>query len=172
MLNNLQDAKPINVQALLHKTNLNIITQTFFSKRYFIEDDFYNKKCEEFKNLIAKFTHMLGIFNISDYIPYLKPFDFQGLLPQAKHIFMEIDQLFDKIIDDHLNERQVDESKDFVDMLLFLPPIEDFGDRVDYIKIKAILLVMFILPHVDYNFNSFKEIFVHINKWKFIFIFG
>ncbi len=172
MLNNLQDAKPINVQALLHKTNLNIITQTFFSKRYFIEDDFYNKKCEEFKNLIAKFTHMLGIFNISDYIPYLKPFDFQGLLPQAKQIFMEIDQLFDKIIDDHLNERQVDESKDFVDMLLSLPPTEDFGDRVDYIKIKAILLVMFILPHVDYNFNSFKEIFVHINKWKFIFIFG
>jgi hypothetical protein len=31
---------------------------------------------------------------------------------------------------------------------------------------------MFILPHVDYNFNSFKEMFVHINKWKFIFIFG
>jgi hypothetical protein len=31
---------------------------------------------------------------------------------------------------------------------------------------------MFILPHVDYNFNSFKEMFVHINTWKFIFIFG
>ncbi len=112
---------------------------------------------------------MLGIFNISDYIPYLKPFDFQGLLLQAKQIFMEIDQLFDKIIYDHLNERQVDESKDFVDMLLSLPPTEDFGDRIDYIKIKAILLVMFILPHVDFNFNVFKEIFVHINKWKFMF---
>jgi hypothetical protein len=91
MLNNLQEAKPINVQALLHKTNLNIITQMFFSKRYFVEDDFYNKKCEEFKNLITKFTHMAGIFNISDYIPYLKPFDFQGLIPQAKQISMEID---------------------------------------------------------------------------------
>jgi hypothetical protein len=169
MLNNLQDAKPINVQALLHKTNLNIITRTFFSKRYFIEDDFYNKKCEEFKNLIAKFT---GIFNISDYIPYLKPFDFQGLIPQAKQIFMEIDQFFDKIIHDHLNERQVDESKDFVDMLLSLPPTEEFGDKLDYNKIKAILLVMFILPHVDCNFNSFNEMFEHINKWKFIFIFG
>ncbi len=96
MLNNLQDAKPINVQTLLHKTNLNIITQTFFSIRYFIEDDFYNKKCEEFKNLIAKFMHIGGIFNISYYIPYLKPFDFQGLLPQAKQISMEMDQLFDK----------------------------------------------------------------------------
>jgi hypothetical protein len=149
MLNNLQDEKSINAQALLHKTNLNIIPQTFFSKRYFIENDFYNKKCEEFKNFIAKFTHMASIFNINDYIPYLKPFDFQGLIPQAKQISMKIDQFFDKIIHDHLNEQQVDESKDFVDMLLSLPPIEDFGDRLDYNKIKAILLVMFILLHVD-----------------------
>jgi hypothetical protein len=79
----------------------------------------------------------------------LKPFDFQGLIPQAKQISMKIDQFFDKIIHDHLNEQQVDESKDFVDMLLSLPPIEDFGDRLDYNKIKAILLVMFILLHVD-----------------------
>jgi hypothetical protein len=157
MLNNLQDAKPINMQALLHKTILNIITQMLFSKRYFSEDDLYNKKGKEFNDLMAKFMHIAGIFNISDYIPYLKPFDLQGLLPQAKHIFMEFDQFFDKIIHDHLNERQVDEPKDIVDVLLSLPPIEEFGDRLDDNKIKAILHVMFTLLHVDCNFNSFKE---------------
>jgi hypothetical protein len=70
---------------------------------------------------------------------------------------MEFDQLFDKIIHDHLNERQLDEPKDIVDVLLSLPTMEDFGDRLDNNKIKAILLVMFTLPHVDCNFNSFKE---------------
>ncbi len=177
MLNNLQDEKSINAQALLHKTNLNIIPQTFFSKRYFIENDFYNKKCEEFKNFIAKFTHMASIFNINDYIPYLKPFDFQGLIPQAKQISMKIDQFFDKIIHDHLNEQQVDESKDFVDMLLSLPPIEDFGDRLDYNKIKAILLVMFILLHVDWNFKCLciltnGNLFSYLSRSQIIHHFG
>ncbi|CAM6024372.1 unnamed protein product [Sphagnum balticum] len=134
-----KDEKPINMQALLHKTILNIITQMLFSKRYFTEDDFYNRKGKEFNDLMAKFMHIAGIFNISDYIPYLKPFDLQGLVPQAKHIFMEFDQFFDKIIHDHLNERQVDEPKDIVDVLLSLPAIEDFGDRLDDNRIKAIL---------------------------------
>ncbi len=56
-----------------------------------------------------------------------------------------------------MNERQLDEPKDIVDVLLSLPTMEDFGDRLENNKIKAILLVMFTLPHVDCNFNSFKE---------------
>jgi len=144
------------MQALLHKTILNIITQMLFSKRYFSEDDFYNKKGKEFNDVMANFMHIAGIFNISDYIPYLKPFDLQGVLPQAKHIFMEFDQFFDKIIHEHLNEQQADKPKDIVDVLLSLPAIEDFGDRLDDNRIKAILHVMFTLPHVDCNFNPFK----------------
>jgi hypothetical protein len=98
MLNNLQDAKPINMQALLHKTILNIITQMLFSKKYFSEDDSYNKNCEEFNDLMAKLMCIAGTLNISDYIPYLKPFDFQGLLASNKThfygiLFMEINFL-------------------------------------------------------------------------------
>jgi hypothetical protein len=90
MLNNLQDAKPINMQALLHKTILNIITQMLFSKKYFSEDDSYNKKCKEFNDLMAKLMRIAGTLNISDYIPYLKPFDFQGLLASNKTHFYGI----------------------------------------------------------------------------------
>jgi cytochrome P450 len=145
MLNNLQDAKLINIKTLLHKTILNIMTQMLFTRRYFTEDGFYNNKHEEF----------------SDFVQYFKPFDLQGLLPQAREIFMEMDQFFDKIIHDHMNEKHADGSKDLVDVLLSLSLMEDFGDKLDDNKIKAILVVMFTLPHVDCNFRKFKDIFAY-----------
>jgi hypothetical protein len=163
MLNNLQDAKPINIKTLLHKTILNIMTQMLFTKRYFIEDDFYNNKHEEFNDFMTKLMRLGGTFNISDFVPYLKPFDLQGLIPQAREIFMEMDQFFDKIIHDHMNEKHADGSKDLVDVLLSLPPMEDSGDRLDDNKIKAMLVVMFTLPHVDCNFKKLKT-YLHIKE--------
>jgi cytochrome P450 len=76
---------------------------------------------------------------------------------------MEIDQFFDKIIHDHVNEKHADGSKDLVDVLLSLPPMEDSGDKLDDNKIKAMLIVMFILPHVDCNFKSLKT-YLHIKE--------
>jgi cytochrome P450 len=139
------------------------MTQMLFTKRYFIEDDFYNNKHEEFNDFMTKLMHLGGTFNISDFVPYLKPFDLQGLIPQAREICMEMDQFFDKIIHDHMNEKHADGSKDLVDVLLSLPPMEDSGDKLDDNKIKAMLIVMFTLPHVDCNFKSLKT-YLHIKE--------
>lgn len=138
------------------------MTQMLFTKRYFIEDDFYNNKHEEFNDFMTKLMHIGGTFNISDFVPYLKPFDLQGLLPQAREIFMKMDQFFNKIIHDHMNEKHADGSKDLVDVLLSLSPMEDSGDRLDDNKIKAMLVVMFTLPHVDCNFKRFNDIFSYL----------
>jgi hypothetical protein len=156
-----KDAKPINIKTLLHKTILNIMTQMLFTKRYFIEDGFYNNKHEEFNDFMTKLMRIGGTFNISDFVPYLKPFDLQGLVPQARKICMEMDQFFDKIIHDHMNEKHVDGSKDLVDVLLSLPPMEDSADRLDNNKIKAMLVVMFTLPHVD-SISKKLSTYLHI----------
>jgi cytochrome P450 len=93
----------------------------------------------------------------------LKPFDLQGLLPQARKICMEMDQFFDKIIHDHMNEKHADGSKDLVDVLLSLPPMEDSADRLDNNKIKAMLVVMFTLPHVD-SISKKLSTYLHIKE--------
>jgi hypothetical protein len=50
---------------------------------------------------------LFGAFNISDFVPFLKPFDLQGLQHQIKHIQMSSDQFLEKIIQDHMRKKKV-----------------------------------------------------------------
>jgi hypothetical protein len=76
---------------------MNVITCLLFGKRYFSIEPF-NEECEGFKDIIFKQAHLFGAFNISDFVPFLKPFDLQGLQHKIKQIQMRLDQFLDKII--------------------------------------------------------------------------
>jgi len=77
--------------------SVNVMTRLLFGKRY-LGSGFSIKECEEFNDIIIEETKILGVFNISDFIPLLKPFDLQGVIPQLNNIRLKVDQFFDKII--------------------------------------------------------------------------
>ncbi len=137
----MQDGKPVNMQRSLFSTSMNVVTRLLFRKRYF-STEHTNEDCEEFKDLIVKIMTLCGTFNISDYVPYLKPFDVQGLVPQFNQTRLRFDRLFDRIIQVHLKEKKrPDESKDFLDVMLSLPGVDGVSDRIDDSTIRAVVNV-------------------------------
>jgi cytochrome P450 len=119
---------------------MNLITRLLFGKRYF-GIKISNEECEEFKDIIYKQGHLVGAFNINDFVPLLKPFDLQGLQHQMKQIRLRLDQFLDKIIQDHMKEKKLKDSKDFLDAMLSLREIDGFNDKLDDNKVKAIINV-------------------------------
>ncbi len=118
------------------------MTRLLFGKRYFglkLSD----KKCEEFKDIILKELAIVGIFNIGDFVPLLRPFDLQGITSQSKKLRLKIDQFFDEMIQDRLKQNGLNDSKDFLNAMLSLPKTHGFGDRLEDNTIKAILNVSY-----------------------------
>ncbi|KAM1098510.1 hypothetical protein ACFX13_016089 [Malus domestica] len=106
------------------------------------------------KGIIEEIMLLTGAVNIGDYVPFLSPFDIQGLNKRMKTLSKTIDQLLEKIIGEH---EQVSKSKqlqgrpqnhkDFVEMLLSLmnQPLNPNDEQVyvvDRTNVKAILLDM------------------------------
>ncbi|KAG5142249.1 hypothetical protein AAZX31_07G085700 [Glycine max] len=100
----------------------------------------------DLKGLTHDYLHLLGLFNVADYVPWAGVFDLQGLKRQFKQTSKAFDQVFEEIIKDHEhpsdNNKENVHSKDFVDILLSLMHQPSEHHVIDRINIKAILLDM------------------------------
>ncbi|KAK9926265.1 hypothetical protein M0R45_023506 [Rubus argutus] len=104
------------------------------------------------KEIIEEALFLTGAFNIADFVPFLGPFDIQGLTKRLKKVSYTIDQLLEKIIEDHEQAAQTKSEKqgrheDFVDVLLSLTnqplnPKDKQVHNLDRTNVKAILLDM------------------------------
>ncbi|KAH9562967.1 hypothetical protein CY35_05G100200 [Sphagnum magellanicum] len=97
------------------------------------------KECEEFNDIINEETTILGFFNISDFVPLLKPFDLQGIIPRLNNIRLKVDQFFDKIIQNHSREKNLNNSKDFLDVMFSFVESYGFGKKHGDNVIKAVI---------------------------------
>jgi hypothetical protein len=116
------------------------MTRLLFGKRY-LGSGLSSKECEEFNNIISEETKILGVFNISDFVPLLKPFDIQGITPQLNNIRLKVDQFFDKIIQNHSREKSSNHSKDFLDVMFSFVESYGFGKNHGDNVIKAVINV-------------------------------
>ncbi|CAN6577950.1 unnamed protein product [Malus baccata var. baccata] len=104
----------------------------------------------DLKGIMEECMFLIGAFNISDYVPFLSPFDLQGLTKRMKTVSKTADQLLEKIIQDHeqvSGSEQGNHHKDFVDVLLssIHQPLNPNDEEVYMLKrtnAKAILLDM------------------------------
>ncbi len=126
----------------LFDTSMNMMTRLLFGKRYF-GLKLSNKKNDEFKDIILKQLAIVGIFNIGDFVPFLRPFDLQGITTQSKQLRLKIDKVFDEMIQDRLKQNGLNDSNDFIGAMLSLPKTHGFGDRLGDNTIKAILNVSY-----------------------------
>ncbi len=138
----MQEGNPVNMQTSLSGTSMNVISRLLFKKRYF--NTMHNdEESKEFKDIVMKITTMSGVFNISDYVPFLKPFDLQGIRLECNQILSRVNRFFNKIIQEHLKEKKkANESKDFLDVMLSHPGV-DGEDRLDELTIKGVAIVSY-----------------------------
>ncbi|XP_057420334.1 cytochrome P450 CYP736A12-like [Lotus japonicus] len=102
----------------------------------------------DLKGLIQRFMYLLGAFNLADHVPCLGALDLQGLKRSFKETSKALDQVLEKIIQEHESRSDVHDDrihKDFIEILLSLihQPMDSNDDQihvVDRTNIKAVLL--------------------------------
>ncbi len=120
------------------------MTRLLFGKRY-LGSGLSIKECEEFNDIINEETTILGVFNINDFIPLLKPFDLQGIIPRLNNIRLKVDQFFDKIIQNHSREKSSNHSKDFLDVMFSFVESNGFGKKHGDNVIKDVINVSYFV---------------------------
>ncbi|KAK9114883.1 hypothetical protein Syun_021680 [Stephania yunnanensis] len=75
-----------------------------------------------FRPIINEVLAFAGGFNVGDYVPFLAPFDVQGLLPRMKAASKNFDEVVEKIIEEHIKDakEQNGQVRDFIDVMLSL----------------------------------------------------
>ncbi|KAL5722177.1 hypothetical protein ACHQM5_005727 [Ranunculus cassubicifolius] len=88
---------------------------------------------------------MAGVFNISDYVPLLKPFDLQGLSRRGKKLHKIMDEYLEKIIHEHEQNAigKKEHPIDFIDIMLSLMKSDSvYEEKLDRTTVKALTIDM------------------------------
>lgn len=134
-----------------HLTKSNI-TRMMINKDFFRPNSSASnlKDANVYSKLIRESVTLLGVFELGDYIPFLKNFDLQGYKKQMRELRRLNDVFFDKIIDEHrqgLASKTSEEPSykselmDLVDVMLTRPSGVDEKPMTD-LQIKAILMAV------------------------------
>ncbi|KAL5714559.1 hypothetical protein ACHQM5_016503 [Ranunculus cassubicifolius] len=96
-----------------------------------------------FKPLVEEGLRLIGSFNVNDYLPFMKVFDFQGMTLRAKDVTKLMDNHLDRIIDEHEQEASAHQEhhKDFANVLMSL--MKSYyanGKPLDRTEIKVVIL--------------------------------
>ncbi|CAN6557893.1 unnamed protein product [Malus baccata var. baccata] len=112
---------PINLSDKIASLGVDLTCRMVFGKKY---------KDEDFGE--RGFTAVLK-----------EPLDLQGLTKKMKTINKAFNTLFEKIIDDHLQSKDEERTKDFVDAVLGHMGSEESDYRIERVHVKAVMLDMF-----------------------------
>eukprot|EP00249_Psilotum_nudum_P023061 c28737_g1_i1 orf=350-1909(-) len=141
------ERKPVDVIVKISSFASNIISHMVMNERYFGEGEDGNLDDKEFKEIIEEMFTLFGVFNIGDFLPFLKWLDLQGYQSRMKKVRKRMDNHLDAILQKHRKRRERStnaEPVDFVDVLLSAAE-KDFSPdlRLTDGGIKAIMLDMF-----------------------------
>ncbi|PRQ51105.1 putative flavonoid 3'-monooxygenase [Rosa chinensis] len=116
------------------------------------------KKDERYdlKAIVEETLLLAGAFNISDFVPSLAALDIQGLTKRLKKVSKMMDQLLDKILDEHEQVSNTKNGKqgqhgDFVDMLLSLTnqPLKPNDEQVHFLDRTNMNAIDMIVVAID-----------------------
>ncbi|TKY62568.1 Cytochrome P450 93A3 [Spatholobus suberectus] len=106
---------------------------------------------EEMRKLVADTAELVGKFNISDFIWFLKSFDLQGFNKRLRQIRDRFDTVMDRIIKEREEERRNNKEtggtrqfKDMLDVLLDIFEDENSEVKLDKENIKAFIMDIFV----------------------------
>ncbi|KAL5751731.1 hypothetical protein ACOSQ2_022238 [Xanthoceras sorbifolium] len=128
----------VDLSAKVGALSADMTCRMLFGKKY-MEKEFDERG---FKAVMEEAMELLATFNLADYIPQIASLDLQGLRKRMKAIAKVFDEFFEKVIDEHVQSRDENRTKDFVDLMLSFMGSEETDYRIDREHIKAIILDM------------------------------
>ncbi|XP_051139844.1 cytochrome P450 78A7-like [Andrographis paniculata] len=110
----------VHLREHLQKASLNTIMEIVFGKRYNIEE--HDTRAKELNELVREGFELLGAFNWSDHLPWLKYFyDPYHIKERCADLVPKVKKLVKEIIKEHENgDHKTRDECDFVDVLLSL----------------------------------------------------
>lgn len=139
---NCRVGQAIVIGQAVFNTSLNVLSNTIFSV------DLVDPTAREFKDIVWGIMTELGKPNLSDNFPLLKKLDLQGIRRRMTIHYSKIFEVFDRLIDQRLDQRQEHgyntstESSDVLDTLLNIR--QDKSVEIDGNDIKHLLLDLFV----------------------------
>ncbi|KAJ6830775.1 flavonoid 3'-monooxygenase-like [Iris pallida] len=153
-------ARNLNEQALMGGTvNLgkglnvcatNALARAMIGRRVFCNAEDQGK-ADEFKEMVAELMRLAGVFNIGDFVPWLKWMDLQGVVGKMKRLHRKFDAFFNEVIEEHEvkdggDQKGKGSSRDLLSVLIGLKKDgadEEDGCSFTNTDIKALLLNLF-----------------------------
>eukprot|EP01018_Ginkgo_biloba_P010788 Gb_15697 [translate_table: standard] len=148
-------SNPVNISNLVSTVTMDIICRMTFGRKYSEET---LKDRRGFKAMIQEALYLSGEFNIADFIPYLEWMDLQGLGRRQKHTHKTLNDLFEKIIQEH-EENKNRGHRDFVDVMVELSEDNTMDIKITRDNIKAIILDMLASGTDPFSTNLEWEMF-------------
>ncbi|CAJ1909820.1 unnamed protein product [Sphenostylis stenocarpa] len=140
-------AEAVDFGAELMTLSINIVSRMTVSQT---SSDNQNK-AEEMRKLVSDVAELIGKFNISDCIWFLKRFDLQGFNKRLKETRDRFDALLDGIIKQREKERRNDNQtggtrpfKDMLDVLLDMFEDENSEMKLNKENVKAFIMDLFV----------------------------
>jgi cytochrome P450 len=133
-----QGGKPVDMRQIFRELLRNNICQMLFGTRCEIAKEFTRTDFDEFFNSVSELIDTMAEFNIGDLLPFLKPFDLQGLEKKMKHAKDKMEHHVASILKEYKKGNKMvanSNVKDFVEILLNL------DEKLDDATIKSIMVV-------------------------------
>ncbi|KAM4107463.1 hypothetical protein ACB094_04G147000 [Castanea mollissima] len=135
---------PVNLSELTLLLANNIVCRVAFGKKY---DSGEDKSKSRFHGILNDTQDLLGGLCIADFFPWMGCWlsKFNGLETRLEKNFRELDEIYDKVIEEHLDLRRPEpEHEDLVDVLLRVQKDSNQAIALSSDHIKGVLTDMFI----------------------------
>ncbi|KAG8383463.1 hypothetical protein BUALT_Bualt04G0015800 [Buddleja alternifolia] len=109
-----------------------------FGRKY-VDNDLDEKG---FKAVIEEALQVVATPNLGNYFPCLRVLDLQGLTRSVKRVSKTFDEFLEKIIDDHVQNKENNETQDFVHTMMGIMESGEAGFEFDRRNVKAVLLTL------------------------------
>ncbi|KAJ0097026.1 hypothetical protein Patl1_27468 [Pistacia atlantica] len=127
----------VDLNAKVTSLSAELTCRMVFGKKY-ADVDFDERG---FNTVFQEALKLAAISNLNDYIPQIASLDLQGLTKRAKAVAKVFDDFFEKIIDEHVQSKDENRTKDFVDVMLSFIGSQETEHKIEREHVKAILLV-------------------------------
>ncbi|KAK8577778.1 hypothetical protein V6N13_028043 [Hibiscus sabdariffa] len=128
----------VDLSSMVTSFSTDVTCRMIIGKKY-DRDDFSEKG---FEATVRETMRISSAFNLADYIPQIRGLDLQGLTKRMKAIAKDFDDFFEKILEEHVESKDENRTKDFIDVMLGFMGSEETEYRVERGTIKAIILDM------------------------------
>ncbi|KAI3736914.1 hypothetical protein L2E82_26902 [Cichorium intybus] len=132
----------VNLSEIVLILMTNIICRVAFSKRPYGYSDELQPEARRFHELVLECQALLANFYYRDYFPLMGWLDkLNGSITRLEKNFKDMDECYQEIIDEHLNQNRPKEiQEDMVDILLQLKQDSDSSIEFTFDHIKGILM--------------------------------